>query len=211
MEERYKQLRDSGKSAVDPWSELHQEWVTKHSEQSWKSASGSAFERIVLAEIENQISEMEKQNRQKSGGGYPRIKVCRWNQVPKILREGILSDQVWDSTSPETYFTVESKVDLVLIAHDPNDENVVKCILAVYSCKTSAAERFQQDLYWIERFRARKIRFCFVTLDKRFIKYAKSTKRSPTKAQSNNGGRLCESTFGMAPRSVRRFSRFDSA
>jgi hypothetical protein len=51
------------------------------------------------------------------------------------------------------------------VAYETDASNNPRRIIAVYSCKVSLRERFQQDLFWAERLRGRGIRFCFITLD----------------------------------------------
>jgi hypothetical protein len=157
LPERYRQLREEGNSPTQAWAQLKEEYFTqcrqekpqKDLEQSWKSVSGGAFEEIVLQEFAAQL------------GGLRNLKAERWKDIPKELKEP-LSEKLW--VRGEIYpVTAESNVDFV--AYELDDGNTPKRIVAVYSCKVSLRERFQQDLFWAERLRGRGIRFCFITLD----------------------------------------------
>ncbi len=141
----------------DAWAELKQRYLNVYrqkkpsgdAEQSWKSASGRAFESIILQEFTAQLS------------GNTRLAATRWNSLPRALKEP-LSERLWIRGELQSV-TAESEVDITAYEVDANQ--TPQRIIAVYSCKVSLRERFQQDLYWAERFRGRGIRFCFITLD----------------------------------------------
>jgi hypothetical protein len=155
--ERYKQLREEGFAPTRAWAQLNEEYVShfrQHTpsgdaEQSWKSASGKAFEDIVLQEFIAQCKGLEN------------LQVVQWSAISDALKEP-LSERLWVRGEIQS-ITAESNVDVV--AYELDSGNVPKRIMAVYSCKVSLRERFQQDLFWAERLRGRGIRFCFITLD----------------------------------------------
>ncbi len=93
----------------------------------------------------------------------------RWDELEAWLREGILAERIWLKGELREPVTVPSQVDIAAL--QIHESEIVR-IVAVYSCKSSAAERFQQDLFWAERLRGRGIRFCFVTMDEQFLRYA---------------------------------------
>jgi hypothetical protein len=153
LTERYRQLRERF-TPTEAWAQLKEEYVAqcdpqRDAEQSWKSASGKAFEDIVLLEFTAQLRDPQS------------LKVVQWKKLPKSLKEP-LSERLW-VRGEILPITAESNVDFV--AYELGDGDTPKRIIAVYSCKVSLRERFQQDLFWAERLRGRGIRFCFVTLD----------------------------------------------
>jgi hypothetical protein len=142
------------------WQEVHRWWLQEHSEQSWKSASGAAFERIAQQYV---LQLVDTDPRLKG-----QVKIERWNELKRELREGILAEQVWQKGELRKPVTVPSQVDMVALQVE--GEEILR-VIAAYSCKSSAAERYQQDLFWAERLRGRGIRFCFITLDEVFLRY----------------------------------------
>jgi hypothetical protein len=153
LPERYRQLREEGKPPKQAWEQLKSEYTEQFSsgdaEQSWKSASGKAFEDIVRQEFTSQCQ------------GLQDLRVARWHDIPDSLKEP-LSERLWVRGEIQAV-TAESNVDFV--AYETDASNNPRRIIAVYSCKVSLRERFQQDLFWAERLRGRGIRFCFITLD----------------------------------------------
>lgn len=157
FEQRYQELRKEGNTPTQAWAQLKEEYVAqlrreksgKDPEQSWKSASGKAFEEIVSQEFTAQVA------------GLGSLKVVRWKDVPNTLKDP-LSERLWVRGEIQSV-TAESNVDFV--AYEVGDDGIPKRIISVYSCKVSLRERFQQDLFWAERLRGRGIRFCFITLD----------------------------------------------
>ena len=160
------------------WSELYS-WSIADGQtrrlsnpgQGWNSASGTAFEIINRRIIREQIE------------GSPlssTVQVTPWRDTPKGIREGILSEVVWPKGQIAHSEKAESNVDLVATLNE--DDEPVR-VIGVYSCKTSTAERYQQDLYWAEKLKARGIRFCFVTIEKGLVEYATalSTPENPGK------------------------------
>jgi hypothetical protein len=157
LPERYRQLREAGNSPAQAWAQLKDDYIAQFrqrtpsgdAEQSWKSASGKAFEDIVLQEFATQC------------GGLKGLRIAQWRATPASLKEP-LSERLWVRGEIQSV-TAESNVDFV--AYELDTSNAPKRIIAVYSCKVSLRERFQQDLFWAERLRGRGIRFCFITLD----------------------------------------------
>jgi len=153
LPERYRQLREEGKLPKQAWEQLKREYTAQFSSgdaaQSWKSASGKAFEDIVWQEFTSQCQ------------GLKDLQVARWHEIPASLKEP-LSERLWVRGEIQAV-TAESNVDFV--AYETDASNIPRRIIAVYSCKVSLRERFQQDLFWAERLRGRGIRFCFITLD----------------------------------------------
>jgi hypothetical protein len=94
-------------------------------------------------------------------GGLKGLRIAQWRATPVSLKEP-LSERLWVRGEIQSV-TAESNVDFV--AYELDTSNATKRIIAVYSCKVSLRERFQQDLFWAERLRGRGIRFCFITLD----------------------------------------------
>ena len=153
LPERYRQLLEEGKPPKQAWEQLKSEYTAQFSSgdaaQSWKSASGNAFEEIVWQEFSAQCQ------------GLKNLQIAKWHAIPDSLKEP-LSERLWVRGEIQSV-TAESNVDFVAYESDPND--APRRIIAVYSCKVSLRERFQQDLFWAERLRGRGIRFCFITLD----------------------------------------------
>jgi hypothetical protein len=152
--ERYRELCEQGNTPTQAWTQLKAEYIAqcgpeKDAEQSWKSVSGNAFENIVLQMFTTQLGDLQS------------LKAVQWKSLPEQLKEP-LSERLWVRGEIRPIIA-ESDVDFV--AYEVRDGDVPKRILAVYSCKVSLRERFQQDLFWAERLRERGIRFCFVTLD----------------------------------------------
>jgi hypothetical protein len=157
LPERYRQLLKEGKLPKQAWAQLKSEYAKQFRKrkqsgdaaQSWKSASGKAFEEIVWQEFSAQCQ------------GLKDLRVARWHEIPDSLKEP-LSERLWVRGEIQAV-TTESNVDFV--AYETDASNIPRRIIAVYSCKVSLRERFQQDLFWAERLRGRGIRFCFITLD----------------------------------------------
>ena len=157
LPERYRQLLEEGNLPKQAWAQLKSEYTKQFRKrkqsgdapQSWKSASGKAFEDIVWQEFTSQCQ------------GLQDLRVARWHEIPDSLKEP-LSERLWVRGEIQAV-TAESNVDFV--AYETDASNIPRRIIAVYSCKVSLRERFQQDLFWAERLRGRGIRFCFITLD----------------------------------------------
>jgi hypothetical protein len=155
--ERYKELRKQEISPTQTWARLKEEYVAQFRKQttsgdaieSWKVKSGKAFEDIVLQEFTTQCK------------GLKNLHVVQWRAISASLKEP-LSERLWVRGEIQSV-TAESNVDVV--AYESNSSNVPQRIIAVYSCKVSLRERFQQDLFWAERLRGRGVKFCFITLD----------------------------------------------
>ena len=157
LPERYRQLREEGNPPTQAWAQLKRDYImqfrqhmpSRDAEQSWKSASGNAFEEIVWQEFSAQCQ------------GLKNLQIAKWHAIPDSLKEP-LSERLWVRGEIQSV-TAESNVDFV--AYETDASNIPRRIIAVYSCKVSLRERFQQDLFWAERLRGRGIRFCFITLD----------------------------------------------
>jgi hypothetical protein len=153
LPERFRQLLKEGKLPKQAWAQLKREYTAQFrsgdAAQSWKSASGKAFEDIVQQEFTSQCQ------------GLQDLRVARWHEIDASLKEP-LSERLWVRGEIQPV-TAESNVDFV--AYETDASNIPRRIIAVYSCKASLRERFQQDLFWAERLRGRGIRFCFITLD----------------------------------------------
>ncbi|MDO8751822.1 MAG: BsaWI family type II restriction enzyme [Dehalococcoidia bacterium] len=170
LEEKFWELRPQYPSYSAAWEAL-QHWSEEDGRrrglqnpgQGWNSASGGAFELVSQKIIIEQVN---------ASPLAQRIRVTRGDETPLAVREGILSELVWPKgqiTQPER---AESNVDVVAMLLEGQEPTRV---ISVYSCKSSAAERYQQDLYWAEKLKARGIKFCFVTIDKGLLSYATST------------------------------------
>jgi len=143
----------------------------KSGTQGWRSVSGRVFEMACRATIEDGLKA--------SGQALP-LAIKLWQQIPTEIRDGVLSERVWGKGSIHQPSIVQSYVDIIAAIADEKDN--VESILAVFSCKTSVRGRYQQDLFWVEKLRARGIRFCFVTLDPAFLRYATSGgQRTPSR------------------------------
>ncbi|MDO8749699.1 MAG: BsaWI family type II restriction enzyme [Dehalococcoidia bacterium] len=171
--EKFWELRPQYPSYSAAWEAL-QHWSEEDGRrrglqnpgQGWNSASGGAFERVSQKIIIDQVN---------TSPLAQRIRVTRGDETPQDVREGILSELVWPKgqiTQPER---AESNVDVVAMLL--NGEKPTR-VISVYSCKSSAAERYQQDLYWAEKLKARGIKFCFVTIDKSLLKHATTADRA---------------------------------
>lgn len=161
--ELYRGLNDYTKA----WGELYRwslnEGVSRGLSSpvdSWKSGSGGAFEEISQDMIRNQVSESHLSSV---------VRIARWHETEREIREGILAELVWPKGQLKQPEFAESKVDVVAILQQNSEPTRV---ISVYSCKSSVAERYQQDLFWAEKLKGRGIKFCFVTIDGGFVKYA---------------------------------------
>lgn len=162
---RYDNLRKEGIPSRQSWDTLKEEFLQAYRnakpqgnpDQAWKNFSGTAFEKIVRKEVEVQIAQHLDPTR---------IMIYHWNDLKRgdiwdIIRQ-MLSDIVWIRGTLQKPYLVESQVDFIVLELH---EAVPKRIIAAYSVKVSLRERFQQDLYWAEKFRSRGIPLCFITLD----------------------------------------------
>ncbi len=137
-------------------------------EDSWRSSWGNAFERVARIGITHRCKDI------------PRVAVFSgkefhdkavWNQPD------ILSEPIWARTELRPYL-FQSNVDVVIARIKPNipkDQakiSDIESIVAVCSVNWSVRERYQQDIFWAERFRFRHIPFCLITGDKGLVNYA---------------------------------------
>lgn len=135
LPERYRQLREEGNLPKQAWAQLKSEYTKEFRKrkqsgdapQSWKSASGKAFEDIVWQEFASQCQ------------GLKDLRVARWHEIPDSLKEP-LSERLWVRGEIQAV-TAESNVDFV--AYETDASNIPRRIIAVYSCKVSLRERFQ--------------------------------------------------------------------
>jgi len=156
----WRNLQDLGNPG-QAWQAVHDWWLQQgYSEQSWKSASGAAFEHIA----QKYVQQLVDANQQLKG----QVTIKRWGELENWLKEGILAERVWQKGELRQPVIAPSQVDMVALQVDGED---IRRVITAYSCK-SAAERYQQDLFWAERLRGRGIRFCFITLDEVFLRYA---------------------------------------
>ena len=75
--------------------------------------------------------------------GLKGLWIAQWRATPASLKEP-LSERLWVRGEIQSV-TAESNVDFV--AYELDTSNTPKRIIAVYSCKVSLRERFQQDLF----------------------------------------------------------------
>ena len=159
--------------ALQDWSEAEgAKRGLRNPGQGWNSASGIAFEEICVKIIKDRVAESSISHL---------VKVARWKDTPQEIRLGILSELVWLKGPTPKAETAESNVDVVAVLRD--DSQITR-VVSVYSCKSSVAERYQQDLFWAEKLKARGIRFCFATIDANFVNHAtgRHPADDPTKA-----------------------------
>lgn len=195
---RYQSLRIEGHAPHEAWAQIKQEFLSastaKDPQQAWKSASGTALERIVEAEFQRQLEE----------SADDRLKVQRWKDIRNDLVKRILSEPLWVRGELREPYPAESQVDLVACEYA---EGKPVRVLAVYSCKASLRERFQQDLYWAEKFRGRGIRFCFITLDndRRLSKAAVSGELDTKEAKMSVA--LYDRVYLLTDESIQHYTR----
>lgn len=156
--QQFREKTDGGTGAVQAWKEVEKEFLEQYTKgdagQAWKSVSGKAFEKAIQLLFHNLI---------RKDKDSPPLEIKQWKEAAKIpVVKRILSEHRWVRGEIREPYLAESQVDFVALAlQDDNPYRVV----AVYSCKTSLRERFQQDLFWADRLRSRGIRFGFITLD----------------------------------------------
>lgn len=167
LEQRFWELYGQSGDYGRAWTDLHEWSVTtgpgrqkSDPEQSWKSSSGRAFEHIATRIIVDQVSASRLASL---------IRIVRWDEADHEIQHGILAEPVWPKGKIKEFEIVESKVDVIALAVE--NEHPYR-IVSVYSCKSSVAERYQQDLFWAEKIKGRGIKFCFVTIDAGFIRHA---------------------------------------
>jgi hypothetical protein len=82
--EFWQHLRNLGNPG-QAWQEVHRWWLQSgHSEQSRKSASGAAFERIA----QKYVQQLVDANQQLKG----QVTIKRWGELENWLKEGILAE-----------------------------------------------------------------------------------------------------------------------
>ncbi|MEJ5252598.1 MAG: hypothetical protein HPY54_12055 [Chthonomonadetes bacterium] len=174
---RYSEERENGqKSPSEAWRATYDWWIASNPtgkgdpSQSWRSASGKAFEKIVHKELKLQIASLPVA-----------LHVFSWSELDAEIQQGVLAERVWKPHSLKEPVIVPSMVDLVVASGESKEK--LSHVVAVYSCKTSLAERYQQDLFWAQRLRERRIRFCLVTLDEECTTYA-TAQTSPDAGKS---------------------------
>jgi len=129
--------------------------------QGWRSVSGRVFENACKGVIQKALQKLRARRN---------VQVMLWDEVPQNVKDGALSERVWVRNDIREPQIVHSLVDVVTAIIGERGD--ITTIPAVFSCKTSVRERYQQDLFWAEKFRSRGIRFCFATIDDGFISYA---------------------------------------
>ncbi len=144
----------------------------KNPGQGWNSASGIAFENISKDIIIEQV---------RNSHLSATVSVQLWIEAPEDIKTGILSELVWPKGQISNPERAESNVDVVAML---NEGGKPVRVISVYSCKSSTAERYQQDFYWAEKLKGRGIHFCFVTIEDSFVKYATSRTRPPLATKS---------------------------
>jgi len=172
---RFWELHNNLKSYPKAWASLY-DWSLQQGQarslgspvDSWKSASGKAFEEIAIGIINDQVTNSRLR---------ALIRILRWGQADPDMRRGILAEPVWPKGQIKEAEIAESKVDVIAVAVE--NEHPYR-LVSVYSCKSSVAERYQQDLFWAEKIRGRGIKFCFVTIDAGFIKHATTPRDTGT-------------------------------
>ena len=129
--------------------------------QAWRSVSGNVFEHACKQIIKRAVPSVL---------GAREVRIMLWGEVPEEVRDGVLSERVWHRGNVRQPAIVPSLVDAVAATVDKLGH--IEDIIAAYSCKSSVRERYQQDLFWVEKLRGRGIRFCFITIDDAFIRHA---------------------------------------
>lgn len=157
-----------GSSYSEAWQRLR-EWSEEDGRRrglddptnGWRSASGRAFEAIARRLVTDAVTQSALQTR---------VALYPWDEAPDWIRNGILAERVWPKDEVREPAIALSMVDLIAVS--VGTEGDPDRVLCVYSCKSSLAERYQQDLYWAEKLRARSVKFCLATIDQRFVEYA---------------------------------------
>jgi len=188
---QYRSLREGNQSnsAAEAWENVKREFLSSNQggDQAWRTHSGRAFEIIVYDEFRRQLHELK-----------PRLPVAvkRWNDLTsseyRLVRE-ILSEKVWPRGRLSEPYLAESNVDMIAIEENASAQGSstavqVERVIAAYSCKSSLRERWQQDLFWAEKLRARGIRFCLITLDLKPFRNALSQEKLRTKTEKMTTG-----------------------
>lgn len=127
-----------------------------------------------------------------------------WREVHHPLVKRILSESLWLRGELQEPYTAESQVDFV--ATEVGKGEPVR-VVAVYSCKASLRERFQQDLYWAEKFRSRGIRFCFITLDNDGVLYRAISSGELRSKQAKMAAALYDRVYLFTEEPVQHYTR----
>jgi len=153
--DRYKALLQRQESKRTEWRAVKSEFMEKFKAtvQVWNNLSGKVLEDVIAGEFIHQLASKQ--------GVQQCLLVQRWDNLQEIVKQ-ILSEQLWARGELMEPYLVESNVDFIAIERE--NEQPMR-VLAVYSCKASLRERFQQDMFWADRLRSRGIRFCLITLD----------------------------------------------
>ncbi len=201
--EQYRQQRGMGLSTRDAWRVVKEQFAQSYQQQypagdigqAWKVLSGKALEQIVAQEFQNQI--------QQAGLGQ-QTQIQHWDQVRNPLVKQILSESLWLRGELQEPYLAESKVDF--IAMELQNGQPVR-VVAVYSCKASLAERFQQDLFWADRLRGRGIRFCLITLDNAGVLHEAIQTGQLTRKEAKMAASLYDRVYLLSDESIQRFTR----
>lgn len=192
----------SNRSPREAWKALKQDFIAtskpgRDAEQAWKAISGKALEEIVEVEIAQQIAGKQLNSL---------LKVSRWGNIKfNSPVKQILSETLWMRGGLQAY-TAESEVDFVATEIDGLSDPTR--VIATYSCKASLRERFQQDLYWAERFRSRGIRLCLITLDNDGVLTAAVSQKQLASKQAKMAAALYDRVYLMTDMQNMHFSVF---
>lgn len=199
ISQQYRFLRESGTSPRDAWSHIKQEFIksstARDPQQAWKNASGAALEQIVAEEFKRQIQEQRLNDL---------LRVQRWKEIRNELVKRILSENLWIRGELQEPYSAESQVDFV--ATEQEGEQTIR-VVAVFSCKASLRERFQQDLYWAEKFRERGIRFCFITLDNDGVLLEAAKSGTLSSKQAKMATALYDRIYLITDEPIQRYKR----
>lgn len=196
---QYQEHRTAGLSPHEAWQKTKDSFISQYAtgdpEQAWKNASGKALEQIVMEEFTRQINERNFANQ---------IRVQQWNFIQDDLVRRILSENLWLRGELQEPYLAESQVDFVATEQDSGKPIRV---IAVYSCKASLRERFQQDLYWAEKFRGRGIRFCFITLDNDGVLLRAVTKGELRRKEAKMAAALYDRIYLLTDEVIKHYTR----
>ncbi len=127
-----------------------------------------------------------------------------WSDIKEQLVKRILSETLWLRGELQEPYIAESRVDFV--AFEQSEGRPIR-VIAVYSCKASLRERFQQDLYWAEKFRSRGIRFCFITLDNDGVLLQAATQGTLSSKQAKMALALYDKVYLLTEEPIRYHQR----
>lgn len=197
--QQYQNHRTAELSPHEAWRKTKAHFISQYttgdSEQAWKNASGKALEQIVMQEFTRQIDGRNLANQ---------IRVQQWDSIQDDLVKRILSETLWLRGELQEPYLAASQVDFVATEQDSGKPIRV---IAVYSCKASLRERFQQDLYWAEKFRGRGLRFCFITLDNDGVLLRAVTKGELRSKQAKMAAALYDRIYLLTDEFINHYAR----